>query len=120
MRRVRPRREFRHRPPRQGAAAQVRLTAAYTISGGASAHLLANAGGYLSFNAAVTVIGTPAFSSAFAYATRLALIEVAGGSFTGSATGKRYAADLNGVVLSSGRTFPGDVAGTTATGGQWA
>lgn len=75
--------------------------------------------GYLTFNAAVTLTGTPAFGAEFALATRVALIEVAGGSFSGSATGKRYDVNLNGVILSSGLTLPGNAAGTTATGGQY-
>ncbi len=101
------------------AAAIVRMQSAYAISGGAAVHWVANAGGYLTFAAAVTLTGTPAFAAEFALATRVALIELAGGSFTGAATGKRYDVNLNGVILSSGLTLPGNVAGTTATGGQY-
>ena len=94
------------------------MPTAYTISGAAVIHKIANAGGYIEFNAGVTLTGTPAFSAAYAYSIRGGLIQVGGGSFTGSATGSRYYADNNGVILLSGLTFPGDSAGTTATGGQ--
>ena len=75
------------------AAAIVRMQSAYTISGGAAVHWVANAGGYLVAGAAVTLIGTPNFSAEFAVATRVALIENVGSSFSGSATGKRYDAN---------------------------
>jgi hypothetical protein len=41
---------------------------------------------------------------------------------SGGATGKRYVAELNGVINTFGggaNYFPGNVAGTTATGGQY-
>jgi len=44
-------------------------------------------------------------------------------SVTGAATGMRYRAELNGTINTNGlgpNFFPGDVAGTTATGGQYA
>ena len=69
------------------------------------------------------VSGTPAFSTAFATATRLGVINVGNITFTGSATGTRYDVVLNSVIDTSGggaNFFPGDVAGTTATGGQYA
>ena len=101
------------------AAAIVRMQSAYAISGGAAVHWVANAGGYLVAGAAVTLIGTPNFSAEFAVATRVALIENVGSSFSGSATGKRYDANLNGVILLEGLILPGNVAGTTSSGGQY-
>ncbi|TWB19525.1 hypothetical protein FBZ99_101298 [Rhizobium sp. ERR 1071] len=72
----------------------------------------------------ITFNGTPSFAQAVAYATM-------GGTITcqpttamsGSATGARYTATLNGIINSSGQGanyFPGSVAGTTSTGGQYA
>jgi hypothetical protein len=68
----------------------------------------------------LTLIGTPTYSSTsfgFAYATQLGVITEAFNSVTGSATGKYYNATLN-AIISGVSTYPGSVAGTTATGGQ--
>lgn len=61
------------------------------------------------------------FATAFAQGERLGIVSALSASFTGSATGKRYAAFLNGVVFTSGgpNLFPGDTAGTTESGGQY-
>jgi hypothetical protein len=40
-------------------------------------------------------------------------------TYTGSATGIKYTALLNGVIHTNGGTLPGSVAGSTATGGQY-
>lgn len=95
----------------------------YTISGGANYHI----GGYDCTHArivggTVTLTGTPAFSGAFAIASRNASLVIVNVTFSGSATGKRYAASMNGSILTfSGETFlPGDSAGIKADGGQYA
>lgn len=95
----------------------------YTISGGASYHI----GGYDCTHArivggTVTLTGTPAFSGAFVIASRNASLVIVGVTFSGSATGRRYAASMNGSILTtSGETFlPGDAAGIKADGGQYA
>ena len=70
----------------------------------------------------MTLTGTPNFTSAYARADHGGVIMHAGGpAFSGAATGKRYQAGGNGVIVTSQPTtyFPGDVAGTTATGGQY-
>jgi hypothetical protein len=73
----------------------------------------------------LTVIGTPAWGGAF--------VEVSGANmfvaligfnvtFVGSATGVRYSVSGNGVINTNGggaNALPGDVAGSTATGGQY-
>jgi hypothetical protein len=95
----------------------------YTISGGATAHFLASAGGMVScYGGEVTLTGAPAFATAFAV-TETSSIEIGFNTFTGSATGSRYNASLNGVIntYGGGSTYlPGNVAGSTATGGQYA
>ena len=71
----------------------------------------------------VTLTGTPAFTTAYAYATTTAVIIANGCTFTGGATGKYYDARLNAVIntVGGGATyFPGDAAGSTATGAQYA
>ena len=70
----------------------------------------------------VTITGTPGFSGAFAEADDLGFVNYNGPIFSGAATGKRYGATLNGVIDTNGAGatyFPGNVGGTTATGGQY-
>lgn len=70
----------------------------------------------------ITVSGTPNYSSAFLTAVEGSVVYIYAAP-TGSATGKRYAAEMNAVVQAYGggaNYLPGDVAGTTATGGQYA
>lgn len=106
--------------------AQVFINSAanYTIDGGAERHYLAEQFGSIHSlgTNAVTVSGTPAFSTAFAGATRIGVINVGNVTYSGSATGTRYDVVTNSVIDTSGggaNFFPGDVAGTTATGGQY-
>lgn len=106
------------------ATGRVTATGNYSISGGAVAHEGAATGG-LQYTASrtITISGTPAFSTAFALVQTSASIINFSSTFSGSATGKRYDAYLNGAIntLSGGASyFPGDSAGTTATGGQYA
>lgn len=104
----------------------------YTISGGASIHWEAVSGGAVLVSPdgnsiTVTLTGTPAFSTAFAHAFMCGVLdtpEAAGNlTFSGSATGVRYLAELNGVINTQGggaTFYPGGSAGSTATGGQYA
>jgi hypothetical protein len=72
-------------------------------------------------NKTVTLTGTPAFSTAFANADSGGAMEIYNNTFTGAATGKKYQATLNGVIQTyTAAVFPGSVAGTVATGGQYA
>ncbi|MGH6682583.1 MAG: DUF2793 domain-containing protein [Pseudolabrys sp.] len=98
----------------------------YTISGSAPAHysasdagklLLADGGAFT-----VTLVGTPAFSSAFAAAGNLGYMQAQGITFSGSATGTRYSASGNSVIRTDGggvNYFPGNAAGATASGGLY-
>jgi len=96
------------------------LFGTYTISGNALAHMDSQNQGFIIIQfATITITGTPAFSTAFAYANNLALINAYSPSYTGSATGPRYLIMMNS-VCQSGTTMPGDSAGSTATGGQYA
>jgi hypothetical protein len=96
----------------------------YTISGSAAGHLRGHATGVLQASGVtVTLTGTPAFSVAFAIADECGVVEATSTTFTGSATGARYSAVLNGVVQTNGggaTYFPGSSGGTSATGGQYA
>lgn len=95
----------------------------YTISGGAARHYQAQLGGVIQNNGVtVTVSGTPAFSSQFAYADSGAIISAFPGSFSGAATGTRYSVSSNAVINTFGSGvsfFPGNAAGSVTTGGQY-
>jgi len=102
--------------------AQVDWTGAYCISGGAFAHYQATLGGSISGASAVTLTGTPAFTTAFAEAYGLGVVFAPGVTFTGSATGSKFLAALNGVVATNSgdpNYFPGNSAGLTSQGGQY-
>lgn len=100
------------------------LAGTATISGGGLAHIVMQSQSYCyySYNSPVTVSGTPAFSTAFAYIDQSRL-DIVGTTYSGSATGTRYLVVNGGVVSGTGSTtfFPGNVAGSggTSTGGGY-
>lgn len=98
------------------------INASYTIAGNSPAHALAGSNGSVTMaTPTITIVGTPAFSTAFAQCTD-AEISFVGASFSGSATGPRYAVAVNGVIVTNGggaSFFPGNSAGAAATGGQY-
>lgn len=94
-------------------------------SGSAVAHYSVASGGYIQILFPTwTLSGTPAFSTAFAHSESAGVMLIpASAGTTGTATGKRYNVVTNGVVNTGGggaSYFPGNAAGTTATGGQYA
>ena len=95
-------------------------TAAYSINGNANQHLCAQNGGIINMgDQAVTLNGTPAYGSGFAEVDVGGIIVCPGLTFSGSATGPRYAANTNGVIQTNGggpNFFPGSSAGTTNNG----
>ena len=103
--------------------ANVTCLSNYTISGNSGIHVCHVNANIAIQGKTVTLTGTPAFATAFAYTDSLSLFAVSGPCiFNGSATGKRYQATLNGIIRTGGQGasyLPGDVAGTTATGGQY-
>ncbi|MFZ0271007.1 MAG: hypothetical protein WAL34_04070 [Acidobacteriaceae bacterium] len=102
------------------------LAGSYTIAGGAATHLQCYSNGtiFVGPGITVTLLGTPAFSGAFASVnTGSVFFQTPVASFSGSATGARYSVGLNGVIMTQGsgvNYLPGNGAGTTATGGQYA
>jgi hypothetical protein len=100
------------------------ISANYTISGGSLYHWVAIMSGLIDgIVITITLTGTPAFSQRFAYASRTGTIQCHLNTFSGAATGTRYLADTNGVIFTNGAGatyLPGNVAGATATGGQYA
>lgn len=95
----------------------------YTVSGGGLAHWFADNGGkIIAAGITVTLSGTPAFSSGFAFAENLSLMRVNSNSFTGAATGTRYVSSGNSVIYVNGageNYLPGSIAGTASSGGQY-
>ena len=103
--------------------ATLEVTGNYTISGGAVGHVVASSSIVRCQSRTITLSGTPAFSGQFANATAAGYYIASILTFSGSATGPRYSATLNGVINTAGggaSYFPGDSAGSTATGGQYA
>jgi len=96
----------------------------YTISGAAGAHVYCYQQSNVDFQGGtITISGTPAFSTAFINASNLALVIFSGTpTWSGSATGKRFNSEVGAVINTAGQAttwLPGDVTGTTATGGQY-
>lgn len=95
----------------------------YTIAGAAAWHKIARGGALImTTDRTVTLTGTPAFSQSYAFADDTSLIRAPGMTFSGSATGKRYDVATNGVINTNGggaTYLPGNVGGSTASGGQY-
>lgn len=101
------------------------LIGPYTISGSSGFHIYVDGQARISMNGGntITLTGTPAFSTAFCFVSNCGNANMAGCTFTGSATGQRYNASLNGVIGVGGASttyLPGNATGATATGGQYA
>lgn len=100
----------------------IAISANYEIVGGATVHYQLETGGLITCNGiTVTVTGTPAFT-AFASAARAAILEAFSSTYSGAATGTRYTAGENSIIFTNGggaSYFPGNVAGSTSTGGQY-
>jgi hypothetical protein len=95
---------------------------AYTISGGSNAHMTCNQGFLNTQSMTVTIANAVTFS-AFAVASIGGAIQALAMTFSGAAvTGTRYSVGNNGVIFTNGggaNYFPGTIAGSTATGGQY-
>lgn len=104
------------------AGVTVVRSTAYTISAGGGIHIFGNGGTFTSLDVThtITLTGTPAFS-VFANLTNGSSLFEGGNTYSGAATGKRFDVTKNAVAtVGAGASFyPGNVAGTTATGGQY-
>ena len=108
-------------------AARFLPAANYTISGGANFHYVAIGGGLIDVNNSgltITLTGTPAFAFCFAEANYGYVLGYA--TYSGAATGSRHCTFLNGIIdtntggsCTTSTHFPGSVAGTCSTGGQF-
>ena len=94
----------------------------YSVTGNSGYHWRALLGGQISASSSRIDVTGRTFATAFAQGERLGTVSCLNASFSGTATGKRYAAFLNGLVYAGTGNpdfLPGDTAGTTATGGQY-
>lgn len=106
------------------SGAQVQAVGSYSIIGAAPQHILSSVGGIFDTTGAVTITttGTPAFSDAFVRAQLSGILVGSGFLFVGGATGVRYLALTNGNIFVNGggaNFFPGNSAGSAASGGQY-
>jgi hypothetical protein len=88
-------------------------------------HILLQLGATLLLLDEITVTGTPNFPVSFVQVEGNSSLINIGGSYTGAATGQRFIVIENGTVYEFGASlavdfFPGDVAGTVASGGVYA
>lgn len=105
--------------------ASINFTGPYTVDGNMVSFVVATNNAFVSLGGAAvtcTVNGALTFTDWAVASNGGVLICNGVVPFTGSgagtaSTGARYAAGTNGVITLSGTTFPGDTAGTTATGG---
>ena len=105
-----------------GPGGTITLNGGVSFQGGGQFAIYANGGAILIGSATFTVVGTPAFV-AFACASPFGEIFVTGGaSFSGGATGGRYAVGPLGLIQTNGggaNFFPGSIAGTVTSPGQY-
>ena len=113
-----------------GGSAAIRVTydsfcqvsgANHTINGNYSTYLNGLKGSYNCFGATITLTGTPAFSTSFAFMDTLSYALMSSMTFSGSGTGKRYTVNQNSVLQTGGGAtyLPGNSAGTVTTGGVY-
>lgn len=101
-----------------GTVSANKVGLAYQIVGGGERHYYTN-GGYITFpDSYVTLQNSPAFSIAFAATQSGGSIAAWNITFAGTATGKRYDAQLGGIINTQNggaNYFPGSIAGTVAS-----
>ena len=99
--------------------------AGLVIDGGAAIAFGCANGSYLRVHQAITLVGTPHFSSTFTLASGCSFSFWSGATFIGEATGIRYRSEYLSCIRTSGggaNFFPGDAAGVlnSTTGGYYA
>lgn len=99
------------------------VTGNYSIAGGGQRHINCSLqGAFECSGKTITLTGTPDFSVAFVDVSQ-AHAQIYSNTFSGSATGVRYAVSMCGSIQTFGggaAALPGNSAGTAATGGQYA
>lgn len=101
-------------------SSKIQAVGNYAINGGSGFHMLSLRGEIEISARTVALTGTPAFGTAFAYASREGYIGAEANTFSGSATGPRYAVSSNAVIYTGGggvNYFPGNSAGSGTNAG---
>lgn len=102
---------------------RVGINGPWTIAGGAVNHISSYQQGQVIVGSyTCTLTGTPAFSNAFVQSTILSMVNFGSPTWSGSATGPRYAAHANATIVTNGAGatwLPGSSAGVTGTGGVY-
>jgi hypothetical protein len=103
--------------------ASVNVLSGYAVNGGAGSHITAAYDAYINYGS-FNVTGAASLSFTNYAVTRNGGIISAGGvpmTFSGfaSVVGQKFAAVANGIIESSATVYPGNTAGTTATGGLY-
>jgi hypothetical protein len=103
--------------------ASVNVLSGYNVNGGAGSHITAAYDAYINYGS-FTVTGAASLSFTNYAVTRNGGIISAGGvpmTFTGfgGVVGQKFSAVANGIIESSATVYPGNTAGTTATGGLY-
>jgi hypothetical protein len=102
--------------------ATIQILSNYTISSGCQRHINCKFSGNLTaYGVTVTLSGSPAWATAFVLCAYGA-VEMLSVTFSGVSTGTRYSLLANGLLSTGGggaNYFPGSLAGTTVTGGQY-
>ena len=105
-----------------GDYSQIVCIGNYTISGGAVNHAISQGTILINDGTLTTLVGTPAFSDAYARASECGVVDFRSATFSGAATGPRYDVNTNGVINTGGggaSFLPGNSSGVSATGGQY-
>lgn len=107
------------------AGGSVFIQAGCIFGGSAQCMWRASGGGVITMNANCVMANSPTYSLATVQAEVLGVVQLTNNTWTWTGspvTGKRYDASLNSVISSAGlgvNFFPGTIAGTTSTGGQY-
>lgn len=94
----------------------------YSIVGSAATHIWANANAEVRIqNRTITLTGTPAFSAAFAWADYGGVATLNANTWSGAATGSRFACKNLGVIVVNGglNGLPGNASGFAQYGGVY-
>lgn len=103
-----------------GGVIQTKPSASYEIVGGGQSHWKSVDSGYISVvSASVTLAGIPFFSRSFCEVSEKGVCQCIEDGFTGSAAGRRYIAESNGVIDTNGNSssyLPGNLPGIVSGG----
>ena len=108
---------------RSESNAIITLSGSHTFTAGANIGIGTQGGQLYSNGASFIFAGSPTFNNpAFCASSYLGMIQSFSNTFTGTFVGTRYYASANSIIFTNGggvNYFPGTIAGSVATGGQY-